>query len=889
MIQRILRDRSRDRSHSFVFPSQVAADFWCRWVLEARVVGAIENDRFVSWDAFKERYLTRQSELRPINNHARRLYAASLLAEDAGALDAVLPASSSAASFLARILPELPRLRTAEAASVLPPATWSTWNDLARRYERFLAEQGLFEPSWQAPEAQPLGGGVTLFFPELLEDFSEYEEILAGESGIELFGADALEEPGARRFYEFGHVHNEMRRAMLEVARLLSQGVAVRSIAVTVAGLENHRRQLISTAEAYGVPLRERSGLPVRELPGGRFFGLLDDWYRRAFHPDALALLVLDGSLPWREPSSCRELLARGREARCIAADRRSARRRWLRAVGSQEKLRSLFRRIAGLSESIIEARSFGSLRKGLYEFIGALFADENWQPEALAVFQRGTLLASKLVALEEELGLAVPSPWSQLLALLGEENYVPQYPAEGVALYPYRVSAGIGVEHHILLNLTHAETRVRKDPLAFLREDLRERLPVEPVDLTDAFLGAYSRSGGNIWISHARVNARGPQITPAFFMGSQGGEYVSPEEIEDPYQGEIDYYLGTRRIEEVGRLHRRQREGSAWMATRREARRQRDYTREKIEERSLLARLLDAEGELALSASRVDLYRSSPFAYLLQSLLQLEELDLDPHLESPLLVGSYYHELLRELNQVLIREAILLSKESGEEVRRRLEAVAADYGSSYVSRELKLPEPALLTLVEDAVARIWPALELELERLPPFTVTHAEFPFDLLLDEGVRVTGRIDRLGVTEEGAYTVVDYKKSSGKSIAEISPIKAGGAEEVGTLQLPIYLLALENTLRRPVGRTEEVYYLGLEKRELRFLRTEATKARETLDGAGLEEFCSATRTMLLEAARSIREGDFRCEKGAGECDGCPFRGVCRSKFVVRDRRG
>ncbi|MFW6215203.1 MAG: PD-(D/E)XK nuclease family protein [Alkalispirochaetaceae bacterium] len=907
MIENLLADRSQDRSHLFVFPSQVAADFWKRRLLERGPLLAVENDRFCSWDAFKERYLTRQSELRPVNKTARRIYAASLLEAGGATLEQVVPASGGAVTFLARVLPELPRLTSAEASSHLPSPMRSAWRELAESYGEFLAARGLFEPSWIAPEAQHLPGGGSLFFPELLADFREHKALLESMDEIELIPASDLPDPKERKIREFGHVQNEMKAAIQEIGALLNEGVSPASIAVTLADLERHRRQINSLAAAYGVPLRERSGSAITELPGGRLFSLLDEWHRRAYHPDALASLLFDRSIPWAEPKAGVELISLGRQARCIGADRHAARRRWLRALAGNDGASSLFRRLSTLGGKIIEARGFSALRTALYEFIGALLDDRRWQPEALAIFQRGTLLASRLVAVESQLGLQLSSPWSQFLALLGEEHYVRQESREGVALYPYRVSAGIAPEYHILINLTHADTRVRKDPLSFLREDLRERFALAPVELSEPFLSAYTRSGRHVSISHSRVNATGAQITPAYFMGNSvepapgagepagaapADEPVGLNELEvynDPYDAEREYYAGERELSGAVRLYPGQRRGGRWMVRQRLDRRRRDYTRERITDTPLLPRLYPPEEPLRLSPSGVDAYRSSPFAFLLQRRLKLEELDTDPHAESALLVGSYYHALLGDLNEELIRRNLVASTETKEEVRGILDECASRLGQTYLRRELALPEPALGTLVENAPARLWAALEMEIDALGPFSVTHREFPFDVAVDESYRITGRIDRLGVTEAGGYTVVDYKKSSAGAARETNPVTAGGARRVRTLQLPIYLLAAEAELDRSPAQTEEVYYLGLENREIRALRSEAGKSKDNLGPAELISFLEATREILAEVAEAIRAGDFRCADGAGECEDCPFRGVCRSRFAVRDHRG
>ena len=893
MIDRIILDRSKDRSHLFVFPSEVAADFWRRRLLTLGPRGAVENDRFQSWDSFKERFLTGSSDRKPVNKLSRLLFAASVREQNPAELASILPAESGSLSHIASILPELPRLRSSAGYGELPRETVSAYERLYESYRAFLESRGLFEPSWRKPEARGIPSSVSLFFPELLEDYREYGELLASLESVTIHGIEVLSPPARRRREEYNHVITELRALMLRLDELLEEGVLPGDIAVTVASFDSLRGELRSKARAYGVPIRERAGAPLTELAGGRFFPLLEELYDSAFHPDALASLLLDGALPWKEPALSRRLVSRGREGRCVASTRSTARKRWLQVVRREEGLPSLFKRLATLSEQIVESKSFGELQRRLYEFIGALFDDERWDPDALSVFQRGTLLAAQLVGTESALSLSVPSPWSLFLTLLREEIYVTQEPREGIPIYPYRVSAGIRPEHHLILNATNSDTRVSREPLSFLREDLRERFDAEPVDLSEPFLRAYVSSGEEITVSHSSVNNSGAQIPAAFFM-SRREELppVEPAEEDrlfrrDPYLRELSYFRGEGTVAEVGKLYRRQRLGSARIAAQRRDKRQVDYRTTVIDSETLRGKLLGEDGRITLSHTGVQSYFASPFGYLLQRLLRLEELELDPQEVSPMSVGSFYHDVLKGVNVALRDRGIEVNEETKETVFELLAQEVTRQGAEYDRKEFSLPAPAMAHVQRRAAPLIRRALEAEISALPPYRVSEVELSFEEEIAPGVAITGRIDRLGVTEEGGYTILDYKKGVLPKPKELIPGEGGG-ESVTTLQLPIYLLATESKLGRSIARSEELYYLSVEQGELRFLRSDSGGGgRGALSGEKLQRFVDESRDRLIDIAEAIRRGDFRCGEKDPDCDGCPFRGVCRSKFSVRDR--
>lgn len=892
MVEEIIRDRLEDRSHLFVFPSEVAADFWRRWLVTKSDTPAVEQGRFQSWDSFKERFLPRESKLRPVNRMVRRLFVAGLQAGSPEVLGALAPQGGISTSFVASLLPELQRLLGSDAFGSLPDSLASSYRGLHTRYEAFLGDHGFFEPSWVAPRGQEIPGGVTLFFPELIEDYREYESAVKEMAGATVIGVAELGEPESSRREEFGHVAGELSALMIRLDRLLTEGVPPAEIAVTVASLDSVRPELRSLAAAYGIPLRERAGLPLPQLPGGRFFALLDELYTSAYHPDAMASLLLDGGLPWKERLAARRLVARGREARCVAADRKGARDRWLRALRDEPESDSLFRRLTSLAEALLQAPTFAELQRRLYEFIGALFDDDLWSPQGEAIFQRATLLMGKLVGMERHLSLSVSSPWSHFIAFLEEEVYVAQDPREGISVYPYRVSAGIRPAYHFLLNATHGETRIAREPLAFLREDLRERFGEEPRDLTDPFLEAYARSGLEVAISHSATNQGGAQIPPAYFI-SLGGPLGSAERVDldeirrrDPYRLEELFYREEVSLPEVGRLYRRQQAGSLWMARQRSGRRSVDYRSQIVEDEQLRERLLRGEQRVTLSHTGVQSYLTSPFGFLLQRLLGIEEPDLDPQDANAMVVGRFYHDIMKELNRELKERKILVSGEQEEEIAELLKQSAEKVGERYRRAELGVPAPVMSHVASRSAGLLLRALKAEMEELPPFRVTHVEHPFEEEM-EGYRIAGRIDRLGATEEGAYTVVDYKKGNVPAAGEIGPDKEGGVEGIRSLQLPMYLMAAEKGLGRSAQLTEELYYLSLEKGEMRFLRSETGGGRATLSGEEFLAFFASSRQILARIAGGIEAGDFRCGDGDPDCEECPFRGVCRSRFSVRSR--
>ena len=273
-------------------------------------------------------------------------------------------------------------------------------------------------------------------------------------------------------------------------------------------------------------------------------------------------------------------------------------------------------------------------------------------------------------------------------------------------------------------------------------------------------------------------------------------------------------------------------------------------------ESRAAIEKLLGLErgGYLVVPPTTLEDYARCPFAFFMRHVLDVEQLAEPEEAMSltPLERGSLYHDVL-------------------ESFLRR----ARDEG------ELPLSAKLLDRLVEEAVragrseewslAAIEGARELELRGLvsslslwlayealgdSPYIPAHFEARFggkvrrgddpELSMEEGLsleelgiaalRLSGRIDRIDMTPDGARArVIDYK--TGKPESKGEKVLDRGRR----LQLPVYLLATEEMLRRKGAATEvdtaEYLYVmapgGL--RKLTFTKEELRAAEEDLGKA------------------------------------------------------
>ena len=223
-------------------------------------------------------------------------------------------------------------------------------------------------------------------------------------------------------------------------------------------------------------------------------------------------------------------------------------------------------------------------------------------------------------------------------------------------------------------------------------------------------------------------------------------------------------------------------------------------------------------------------------------------------NITSPALsLGIAVHETLENLSKFKAEERFLKPleeafEENWKKVAGKLggfksaeeEATAKERGRNMILRVAKNPGP----LAQKTV------------KLPP---AHNDMPpnFFLSEEENIILNGKIDWLEyIPEDDSVRVIDFKTGRNK-------------ETEGSLQLPIYLLLLNNLQKRKVS-SAAYWYLDCDDKPMPVELPDITKARDT----------------VLEIARKIKiareKKEFACPRGEAGCFGCrPFEKILKGE--------
>jgi DNA helicase II / ATP-dependent DNA helicase PcrA len=244
---------------------------------------------------------------------------------------------------------------------------------------------------------------------------------------------------------------------------------------------------------------------------------------------------------------------------------------------------------------------------------------------------------------------------------------------------------------------------------------------------------------------------------------------------------------------------------------------------------------LNDAPPIASLSYTQVDTYLRCPQMYQYRFVFRL------PTRPKPQMqFGRILHEALKDALGSIERERPL-----------SWEMVDAAYVAAWARERFCVPEqaPSLQDLGRSYLRRAFDAGDLSKPLL-------LEQPFSLRVD-GLRVTGRMDRVDRHPDGSYEVIDYKTGSAKRAVELQR----------DLQLGVYALAAREVFRfDPLSLS--YYYLE-------------TSERVTVDKP--QERLQEDRQTIVNVAEGIRAELFPAKPDRMKCSGCDFRLLCPSAAV------
>jgi hypothetical protein len=929
-----------DQNTGFVFPSETAAMLWARKLCLHSSLRSLTPERFLAWDRFKEVSVrAREKNKSPASSLIRRLFAFSLVRQNAASpfLSALIPleyaeSGSVFADSIAMMLSSLGRWETLQEGAGRDDEEDRDLRIIKSKYSAFLEAHNLFEPSWKKTAFCGNENRYIIFFPEALADFAEYAELLDTQA-VTIYSTDEFlhcdnQTKGQVNFpglLFFDSTRQEIRSAVLELRRLYEEGLPYEDMAVTLPDYKRIAPYVERELALHDIPFIRRAGKGLGEYPVGRLFSLIGTCTVSLFSFDTLKPLLLDHSIPWKEPGKNRALINYGIANHCVAPfkDRSRIVDAWEEGFkrNPNEALSAYYRGLKQGFTALHSAKSFRAIMENYFAF--RPFLDmEKCSAESNAVLARCIEELSALADAEAEFpDICPPNPFDFFVSHLRDKNYVYAQEGGGVNLYDYPVAAGSPYGCHLVLNASQAAATIQHRPLAFLRADKRARLGVEDKDASQFVLALYNIASWKDYACHTRISASEKTFTgwaiphSAFAVNTErrtgaaadGADYFSTERLWRAVEpaGRNQMNTGQTGAVRPERLYAVQREGFArWNAVLQSppgidapltAKLTEETTGFRAKVESQLRERIRNKGskntgspaavpnEFSVSATDLNEFFTCPVLWLYRRIFRLE-----PYLEDATLLddearGLIYHEILRRL-------FARISEADGQFNKENLAAYFewADECTAAVLRSddtLRGPlvYPLLAPLAESINRRLRLLLENEALYFNGYEVKELEQRYDLLRGH-LRLTGRIDRVSLSPQGPM-ILDYKTNNVPSKKSCRKENEG----IGLIdfQIPMYIklyeAAAEISDKAAGSMVDKAFFISIVRHEIVPVMGELEGKRGL---CSREEYQPSMD--VLEEAITVFDGAVSTLNFEGGtipykiCPSCEYKTICRSLY-------
>lgn len=948
----LIRAGIGDRSLRFVFPSAVAADAWARRAVETGMARAVDRERFIAWDRFKAETLSAdRTDRRAANGAARSIFCAEFLERNAEAAAAGKPllaeliAPSFAAdwgafvSSLSRTLPALDgffRRLERSGARADGEAHLRDLLLLRRRYAEFLDRHRLFEPAWDRTPFRPGASRWILVFPELAEDWDEYEAELRADTAVRAFAVEEAAPPfpvpaGVGEAYascggkllRFSTAVEETRFAARFAEALVDEaGLAPSDIAISVPNIADYEERLALEFRLRDLPLDLRKGRPLPEHPAGRLFAALSACRSTRWSFRALKDLLLDGAYPWKRKRDIDSLMDFGLRFRCVSGFPENGVEVdvWERSFDRlRDRADELRVNVRGLSEfyrklkrdvlAVVRARSFEDLRTKLLEFKSNQFDESAMDAASDKVFSRAVEELADLAETEKRLGgPRLADPYGLFLTHLKNVNYVFQSDEPGVVVYDYRVAAGIAPAVHLVLNATQSAASVRADPAPFLREDRKLRAGIAERDLSAGFLRAYGVSGALVAYAASDRGFSGYAV-PHRVLAEEGFAFPGdPETLlagrPDPYEAELAAPMsaaaasfgagsGASTAEAASRAAATTTQARGRAAARALARGEDESEapldareapfRDDALKQAIAERLCGRGEDFRVSPTDLNEQATCPFSWLLRRGLGVREKETEIETVDARELGILYHRILERLF-LRIGEADPRFRAERLPVYQGFLAEEIDAALA----ELRSEEGAFQESVYDMYrVRISAALGHYLSEaaaaLDARAFVGAELPLRRAYPEvGITLSGKADLAFRADSGELSVYDFKTGDPPSGSALVPDETGA---LGDYQMGAYVRMLEAGRE---DRVSEAAFYSIENRAFRAVISAGGKTGRSgvpVPRAGYENALRAVDEAVAAVAATVDEAFYPVAPPVlrgRSCPRCRVAAVCRIRY-------
>lgn len=939
IVKNTIRNNIKNQNTVFIFSTQIAADMWADAALDFSGVDAVAMERFIAWDRFKGSSIkSHQADKTSVPSTMRLVFAQNIIKQNAEKpfLKSIVrvefaKTATRFASWIADILPSLAMWKNHfEKSGCTRDEDDDDYYEIYNRYKKFLDDNNLFDPAWETPPFISDGKKYIIFFPEILMDYSEYQELLESTEDIELVH---IPEDYYKKPKPDGHLYSNTRVELKEVVNYLwkkhdEEKIAWNKIAISVPDSETYGPYLERDLELYQIPHIIKNGKALSSAGAGKLFRQLLNCYSENFSFASVKNLLMNKELPWNDDEVIDLLIKFGQKNNCFCSFEYKGEQVdvWQKSFSEPVKRvpckdeRDFYKDLNRYVNSVVSSKSFSEIRLNYFKFREKFF---NFRKESFSV-QNDKILSRCIAELGSLIDLELKYKDSNMFEMencfsffcdyLDDKMYVPQNEEQGVAVLPYKTAAMAPFDLHVVVDASQNSASVVYKKLQFLRNDKRVKLGfVDEDNVTEDFILLYAMTSQHeplFTCSSKTIN--GYAFTNSYLTEKNHNpkkEYADKTFItDDSYRMEKDAFVDCEENKFPKKIFAVEKEGfdnfiklNGKMSVISEKDKEKYF--EKIKQ-SVYQNNIEKPGYSLIKASATGLNKffKCPRAYAIETILDVKEADNAAQLIGIFTKGTVNHSILenyfkklKEKNlEICVEEGSLEIPESYKEILfNAVKASVNNYNFSYMTCQI------LETEIFNTQNAILNTVNAFSRKFNHYKVSQIEKEYNFVSENQYVINCIIDCLLVSPDGEYVLVDFKSSANS----IPKKKAFLSEDVDypDFQMPLYKYVLAKQ-ERPVNVKACVFY-DIKNGSTFFVYTEIKEllAGQTKDPAKLEQKMNdinakfnPTQKACIDNVdlfvKAVRENDFSLsvvEVPFENCRDCSYKAVCRRIFTINQK--
>ncbi|MGF7110246.1 PD-(D/E)XK nuclease family protein [Treponema pedis] len=934
LIEKTLKKYGSDLNNVFVFPSRISAMLWFQKSPAVTGLKTIPAENYISWDNFKEHNLVSDSEnLTPVSNTIRSIFANYICGKNAEEakkekplFSSIIPAeyaenSSVFSEWLAGVLPQLDHFEKRYINNIFKLANDSGTNDyllLKKLYSEFLKGNKLFEPSWLSSKFFPKEKKYVIIYPELMEDFSEYADLLKSCKEISFIHCrDFNSKKNYADIYE--NSGSELHAAVLQIERLLSNDIPPSDIAVSVPDIENYSAYIKREFELRGIPIEFRSGFKLGSEQAGKIFSLIYNCVQNNFAFEFIKPVILNNHIPWKDKTGVQALIQYGVKNNCAVSWKESSqdisyKNIWIESfktnyekteeeVFLKEKAKNWFYKFYYAAKKLCKSKTFEELQKNYFIFREDCINVSEFSEKDNAILGRCLSSLKELTSLEKKFKDYMPNDkLNFFVSQLEKEIYVPQNTGCAVSIFPYRVAAGTPFTYHFILNCSQKHTNIIYNKLSFLRKDKREELGVYETDASSYFFAAYAESENCIF-SFAEQSFSGYLIINGFFD-------TENEETEKEKAGEklnellfFDSFKNEDNAEKKETVYKTQKEGAGienlFKYTKKFSYLENEYSNRSKKLTEHIAKTKLKNNSVKVSQSDLKKFYECPVFWFLSNVLAVYPEEYDAAIFDSRDIGNLCHEVLEKLYKEIKKTDNCFNKEHIETYKSIAEKEIEQITENYADFRGALAKPFIQSLKQRILYAVEFVLKTDSELLNGYSPDWIEEWIETDC-EGILYRGKIDRASFPpDERSAVIIDYKTNSMPAFSSYGN-KDDDDIELTDFQIPMYIFLAETKLLQnkkqkegnSLSEIEHAWFLSFVQQKINKVVNDNTVIEVNRKGKEKtrKEFQSVIDTFILYAehfAECVHNENFTKTKNVTfeNCSACSLKNVCRTVYSVK----